>query len=121
MSLIEELYNAITSNTTITSALADGAEGVRADLTSYSGRYPVIAYTVVSDVPHMAADDDEIARRVTVQIDILTEDGVDDAIVSEIVKAVTAIGWVRYSTARLTDSDGVRDTAIRFIIAESEE
>lgn len=119
MNRIEELYMALSSNKEITSLLADGKEGIRADLTSYSGRYPVLCYQVISDVPALFADDSERAHRTTVQISILTRDGVDGKMTAYVVQTLTALGWMRESTNRIT-SGKVRITAIRFVMTEDE-
>lgn len=81
------MYEALSGDSSITDLLADGKEGIRADLTSYSGRYPVLCYQVISDVPHLFGDDLEIARRMTVQISVLTRDGSDAEIVVRVQKS----------------------------------
>lgn len=86
MDLVEQVYEALAKDTKLTELLADGKEGIRADLTSYSGRYPVLCYQVISDVPHLFGDDLELARRVTVQISVLTRNGSDSEIVLRVQK-----------------------------------
>ena len=108
MELLKEIYSTLSTTPAIISHLAEGANGVWADLTDYSGRRPVIAYSVISDVPSLFGDDMEIGRRVTVQISIVTTDGADNA------------GWMRESTNRVTDGKD-RITALRFMILDTEK
>lgn len=119
MDLLKEVYKTLTADSALLSALADGGKGVRADLTSYSGRYPVVVYQLISDVPALFGDDLEAGRRVTVQISIVTTDGADHALVSAVKKDLQAAGWIRESITRITDS-GNRITAIRFIKVDTE-
>lgn len=114
MNELQSIYKALIGDTLITSALADGSAGVRADLTDYSGRYPVVVYSLISNVPALFADNAETARRLTVQISVVTENGIDSAIVDAAIQNLISLDWIRESTNRVTDGDK-RVTAIRFI------
>lgn len=120
MELLKEIYSTLSTTPAVISHLAEGAGGVWADLTDYSGRRPVIAYSVISDVPSLFGDDMEIGRRVTVQISIVTTDGADNAIVKGVNAAMQRIGWTRESTNRVTDGKD-RITALRFMILDTEK
>ena len=119
MDRVEQVYEALAKDTKLTELLADGKEGIRADLTSYSGRYPVLCYQVISDVPHLFGDDLELARRVTVQISVLTRNGSDSEIVLRVQKIMNSLGWTRESTNRIMDGR-IRAAILRFIVAEVE-
>ena len=119
MELLKEVYKTLTADSALTAGLADGAKGVRADLTSYSGRYPVIVYQLISDVPDLFGDDLEAWRRVTVQISIVTTDGADNALVKLVKKDMQEAGWIRESTQRVTDGEN-RITAIRYMKVDTE-
>ena len=120
MDPVQTMYETLKNNKDLTDKLADKEQGIRADLTSYSGRYPVLCYQVISDVPHMWADDEEIARRITVQLSLLTLDGADDEIIHLLKKSMEALGWARISASRLL-AGKIRMTALRYVLAESEE
>lgn len=120
MDPVQTMYETLKNNKDLTDELADKEQGIRADLTSYSGRYPVLCYQVISDVPHMWADDEEIARRITVQLSLLTLDGADDEIIHLLKKSMEELGWARISASRLL-SGKIRMTALRYVLAESEE
>lgn len=120
MELMKEIYSALSTDPAIISHLAEGAGGVWADLTDYSGCRPVIAYSMISDVPALFGDDLELGRRVTVQISIVTPDGDDSPIVKGVNAAMRRIGWTRESINRVTDGKD-RITAIRFLILDTEE
>lgn len=119
MDIIESLVATLKGSSDLISQLADGEGGVHSDLTAYSGRYPVICYQVINDVPHLWGDDVETARRVTVQISILTEDGADTDMVSIVNRLMLGLDWMRVSTDRVTAQDGIRITAMRYVIAEA--
>lgn len=120
MDPVQKMYERLVSTKELIEKLADKEQGIRADLTAYSGRYPVLCYQVISDVPHMWADDTEIARRITVQISVITTDGVDTAINRLVRKIMEELGWARESTNRFL-SGKIRITALRYVLAESEE
>ncbi len=120
MELMKEVYSTLSADPAIISHLAEGARGVWADLTDYSGRRPVIAYSAISDVPSLFGDDLEIGRRVTIQVSIVTTDGVDSAIVQGVAAAMQRLGWTRESTNRVTDGKD-RITALRFMIWDTEK
>lgn len=119
MDLMKDVYKALTADKDLTARLNGGARAIRADLTAHSGRYPVIVYQMISDVPALFADDVEKGRRVTVQISIITTDGVDSPVIDRVVKDLQAIGWTRESTNRITEKDN-RITAIRFVMLDTE-
>ena len=120
MDPVQKMYETLKSTTELTEKLADKEQGIRADLTSYSGRYPVLCYQVISDVPHMWADDTEIARRITVQLSLMTVDGADEDIVKILRTIMEELGWARISASRLLEGK-IRMTALRYVLAESEE
>ena len=120
MDPVQTMYETLKNNKDLTDKLADKEQGIRADLTAYSGRYPVLCYQVISDVPHMWADDEEIARRITVQLSLLTLDGADDEIIHLLKKNMGELGWTRISASRLL-AGKIRMTALRYVLAESEE
>ena len=120
MDPVQKMYEMLKSTKELTEKLADKEQGIRADLTSYSGRYPVLCYQVISDVPHMWADDTEIARRITVQLSVLTQDGADEEIIHLLRTIMEELGWARISASRLLEGK-IRMTALRYVLAESEE
>lgn len=117
MDELAKVYKSLSTTPALLSLLAEGAAGVLADLTDYSGRYPVVVYSLISAVPALFADDAEAAERLTVQISIVTEDGADAEIVSAVLPVLTALGWMRYSISRVTDGDK-RVTALRFVLTK---
>lgn len=119
MDLIEQVFFTLRADTELTSLLAEGEKSIRQDVTSYSGRYPVLCCQVISDVPHLFGDDQELARRVTVQLSVLSEDGSDMPVIRLVREIMENLGWTRISTERMMDGK-IRVSALRFVIAESE-
>lgn len=117
MDLLEKVYKALSNNATITGALADGVDGIKPDLTLDSGNYPNLVYGLISDAPALWGDDDEIIKRVTIQISILTRDGVDGEMVKAVQEEMHGLEFRRFSTTRLS-FNGVRITALRYINEE---
>lgn len=117
MDELAKIYKSLSTAPALLPLLAEGADGVLPDLTDYSGRYPVVVYSLISAVPALFADDEEAAERLTVQISIVTEDGADADIVSAVLPVLAALGWMRYSISRITDGDK-RVTALRFVLTK---
>ena len=120
MDLLEKVYKALSTNATIVGALYDGAAGIKPDLTLDSGHYPNLVYGLISDTPALWGDDDEIIKRVTVQISVLTRDGSDGDIVKAVQEEMHGLEYRRFSTTRVVMS-GIRITVLRYINEEESE
>lgn len=119
MDLIQKVYKALAADPAIFNWLAEKEHGIWADLTNYAGEYPVIAYSVISDIPVIFSDDTENGRRVILQVSVVTSDGSDYELVQAVNRRMNARGWVRMNTARVTDG-AMRITAIRYVILDTD-
>lgn len=63
-----------------------------------AGGYPILIYSIISDVPALTADGMEQERRVTVRIHICTKDAVYEPIFAAVNAAMLGIGAMRYQT-----------------------
>ena len=68
-----------------------------------AGSYPVLVYSVVSDVPALSADGMEMERRVTVRLHILTKDGAYEKIEDAARKVMDSLGFRRYQSMELAE------------------
>ena len=68
-----------------------------------AGSYPVLVYSVISDVPALSADGMEMERRVTVRLHILTKDGACEKIEDAARKVMDSIGFRRYQSMELAE------------------
>jgi hypothetical protein len=86
--------------TAITSLLTADAEGrcIYHVRSPDAGSYPILIYSIISDVPALTADNTEEERRVTVRIHICTRDAAYEPIFSKVNAAMLGIGAMRYST-----------------------
>ena len=94
----DAVYGALTSDTTLTAMLADGADSVfhmqaPADLKS---RYPALVYSTISDVPAIAGDDEEITHRVSIRVHIMTLDGDYAGPYRRVCADMASLGFSRY-------------------------
>ena len=92
------VYGALTSDTTLTAMLADGADSVfhmqaPADLKS---RYPALVYSTISDVPAIAGDNEEITHRISIRVHIMTLDGDYAGPYRQVCKDMAGLGFSRY-------------------------
>lgn len=92
------VYGALTSDSTLTAMLADGADSVfhmqaPADLKS---RYPALVYSTISDVPAIAGDDGEITHRVSIRVHIMTLDGDYASPYRRVCADMASLGFSRY-------------------------
>ena len=92
------VYGALTSDTTLTAMLADGADSVfhmqaPADLKS---RYPALVYSTISDVPAIAGDNEEITHRISIRVHIMTLDGDYAGPYRQVCKDMAGLGFGRY-------------------------
>ena len=77
MSITEKVYQALRTSKELTSQLAKDRKGrcIYHGISPDAGSYPILVYSLISDVPALAADGREQERRVTIRIHILTKDG----------------------------------------------
>ena len=107
MNVTAEGYDALKSDKALTSKLAGRAKGIYHLHGPDAGSYPVIVYSVLSDVPALHGDNAEIERRVTVRIHIMTKDGQYGAIYADVQRILLGLGFMRVQTNEIYD-DGLR-------------
>lgn len=97
MTLREMVFSAL-NVPAITDLLAKDADGrcIYHIHSPDAGSYPILIYSVISDVPALTADGVEQERRVTVRIHICTKDAVFDDIFRNVNAAMLAAGFMRY-------------------------
>ena len=95
----EKVFTAL-NVTAITSLLSADANGrsIYHVRSPDAGTYPILIYSIISDVPALTADNTEEERRVTVRIHICTKDANYGSILSAVNAAMLGIGAMRYST-----------------------
>ena len=107
MSVMAEVYAALSTDTALVSKLKGGKKGIYHLHGPDAGSYPVIVYSTLSDIPALHADNAEIARRVTVRIHIMTKDGRYGGIYADVQRILLNIGFMRVQTNEIYD-DGLR-------------
>ena len=70
-----------------------------------AGSYPILVYNVISDVPALVADGEEMERRVTVRIHILTKDGRYEQIYDALRKVMLRLGFMRKQSLETAEKD----------------
>ena len=68
-------------------------------------RYPNIVYNVISDVPALHADNQEIQSRITVRIHIVTRDGSHHAIYKVLNSVMKKLGFMRVQATELYEDN----------------
>ena len=107
MSVMAEVYAALSTDTALVLKLKGGKKGIYHLHGPDAGSYPVIVYSTLSDVPALHADNAEIERRVTVRIHIMTRDGRYGDIYADVGRIMRGIGFMRVQTNEIYD-DGLR-------------
>ena len=105
MSITERVYQALQASKELTSQLAKDKKGrcIYHGISPDAGSYPILVYSLVSDVPALTADGLEKERRVTVRIHILTKDGMSNGIYTALQKVMLSLGFLRYQTIELAE------------------
>lgn len=107
MSIEERVYETLSQNRKVTSLLVKDRKG-RCVYHAHSpdaGSYPIIVYSVISDVPALAGDGMELERRVTVRIHILTKDGGYERIYKAVQEAMLSAGFLRSMSQEFAEKD----------------
>ena len=107
MNIKETVYQALMSSRELTSLLVKDRKGrcIYPGQSPNAGSYPILVYNIISDVPALVADGEEIERRVTVRIHIMTKDGNYGKIYSVLQKAMLGICFMRSQTVEITEKD----------------
>ena len=105
MSVAKMVYQALVRSRELTQLLAYGKKSIYHGRSPDAGTYPILVYSVISDVPALSADGTELERRITVRIHILTKDGRFGEIHRAVQNVLLPLGFVRAQTQELTEKD----------------
>ena len=105
MSTARMVYQALVRSKELTQLLAHGKKSIYHGRSPDAGTYPVLVYSVISDVPALSADGTELERRITVRIHILTKDGRFRDIHKAVQRALLPLGFVRAQTQEFVEKD----------------
>ncbi len=105
MSIAKMVYQELVHSKELTQLLAHGKKGIYHGRSPNAGAYPVLVYSVISDVPALSADGTELERRVTVRIHILTKDGRFGEIHHAVQNAILPLGFARAQTQEIVEKD----------------
>ena len=105
MSITERVYQALQASKELTAQLAKDKKGrcIYHGISPDAGSYPILVYSLVSDVSALTADGIEQERRVTIRIHILTKDGRCCGIYPALQKVMLSLGFLRYQTTELAE------------------
>ena len=107
MNIREMVYKALATSKELTSMLVKDrrCRCIYPGISPNAGSYPIIVYNVISDVPALTADGEELERRVTVRIQILTKDGRYDHIYDVVNKIMKGLGFMRGQSIDIAEKD----------------
>ena len=105
MTTARMVYQALSHSRELTQLLAHGKKSIYHGCSPNAGTYPILVYSVISDVPALSADGMELERRITVRIHILTKDGRVREIHCAVQKTLLPLGFVRAQTQELVEKD----------------
>ncbi|WP_029543315.1 DUF3168 domain-containing protein [Selenomonas sp. AB3002] len=107
MNIKEKVYKALATNKELTSLLVKDRlrRCIYPGVSPNAGSYPIIVYNVISDVPALVADGEEMERRVTVRIHILTKDGHYEHIYDAVRKVMVGLGFMRKQSLETAEKD----------------
>ena len=105
MSVARMVYQVLLRSKELTQLLAHGKKSIYHGRSPNAGTYPILVYSVISDVPALSADGTELERRVTVRIHILTKDGRFREIHKAVKSVLLPLGFVRTQTQEIVEKD----------------
>lgn len=107
MTIKEKVYKALVSSRELTSQLVKDrrCRCIYPGISPNAGSYPILVYNVISDVPALTADGEELERRVTVRIQILTRDGHYGQIYKALQHVMLGLGFMRSQTMEIAEKD----------------
>ena len=105
MSVARKVYQAFVRSKELTQLLVHRKKSIYHGRSPDAGTYPILVYSVISDVPALSVDGVELERRVTVRIHILTKDGRFREIHKTVQNALLPLGFVRVQTQEIVEKD----------------
>lgn len=107
MNIKEQVYRALSSSRKLTALLVKDrhCRCIYPGISPNAGSYPILVYNIISDVPALTADGEELERRVTCRIHILTKDGNYDHIYDEVNKVMKGLGFMRGQSVEMAEKD----------------
>ena len=105
MSIASKVYQALAASKSLCRLLHRDRRGcgIYHGRSPDAGSYPVLVYSIISDVPALSADGYEMERRVTVRLHILTKDGAYEKIEDAARKVMDTLGFRRYQSMELAE------------------
>ena len=105
MSIAETVYRSLMADKCLISQLHRDCRGrcIYHGRSPDAGSYPILVYSVISDVPALLADGDELERRVTVRIHVLTKDGAADKIIDRVNAVMRSQGFMRAQSVEMAE------------------
>ena len=105
MNITERVYQALMDSKKLTAQLVKDRKGrcIYHGISPDAGSYPILVYSMISDVPALAADGQEQEHRITMRIHILTRDGRCSSIYAALQQVMQQLGFVRYQTVDLAE------------------
>ena len=107
MNIKEKVYAALNGSEVLTGLLSKDKRGqsIYHGLSPDAGSYPILVYSIISDVPAVVADATEMERRVTFRIHIVTTDGAYEPIYREVTRIMLGLGFMRLSTQEIAEQN----------------
>ena len=105
MSIAKMVYQSLVRSRELTQLLAHGKKSIYHGRSPDAGTYPILVYSVISDVPALSADGAELERRITVRIHVLTKDGRFREIHKAVQRALLPLGFARAQTQEFFEKD----------------
>ena len=107
MNIKEKIFSALNGSENLTKLLAKDSRGqcIYHARSPDAGSYPILIYSIISDVPAVTADATELERKITLRIHIVTKDGAFEKIYREVVKIILSLGFVRVQATEFFESD----------------
>ena len=105
MNITERVYQALMDSKKLTAQLVKDRKGrcIYHGISPDAGSYPILVYSMISDVPALVADGQEQEHRITMRIHILTRDGRSSSIYAALQQVMQQLGFVRYQTVDLAE------------------
>ena len=105
MSIAGKVYQALAASKSLCRLLHHDCRGcgIYHGRSPDAGSYPILVYSIISDVPALSVDGIELERRVTVRLHILTKDGAYEKIEDAARKVMDSLGFRRYQSMEMAE------------------
>lgn len=105
MNIVQDTIITLKSDKLLCSHLAEEHKSIFHQVSPKSAKFPIIVYSVISEMPVFYADNRELQVQYTLRFHIITKDGAHSTIYNSLRRVMDSLGYTRGLTTEIYEND----------------